>query len=81
MNINPAMVDQLLNHIPYPIGKNDLVNIAKQRGANDQVTNLLDRLPDKTYNNADEIKGDFGGVIGKLGNIGNIGNIGGGLKP
>ena len=70
MNMNPDMIDQLLNNIPYPIGKTELVNMAKQHGANDQIAGLLDHLPDKTYNNANELKGDFGGILGKFGNLG-----------
>lgn len=67
MNINPGMIDQLLNSIPYPIAKGDLIKMAQQHGANDQMTGLLNRLPDKTYNNADELKSDVMGAMGNLG--------------
>ena len=30
-------MDQLLSHIPYPISTHDLVQLAKQHGANDQI--------------------------------------------
>lgn len=76
MNVNPDMINQLIGSIPFPIGKNDLVNMAKQHGANDQVTSLLNRLPDKTYRSADELKGDFGNMMGGMGkNIGGSTNI------
>jgi hypothetical protein len=70
MGIDLGQVDQLLNHIPYPISKADLVQFAKEHGTNDLVVSMLERLPDKTFNSPDDIK-DL------LGNLKNIGNIGG----
>jgi hypothetical protein len=70
MSIDIGQIDQLLNHIPYPIGKADLVQFAKEHSANDLVVSMLERLPDKTFNSPDDIKGLFG-------NLKNIGNIGG----
>ncbi len=52
MNFDPGMVSQLLNRIPYPVGKSQLVQIAQQFGANEQIMGLIDRLPDKTFNSA-----------------------------
>lgn len=70
MNINPTQVDSLLNSLPYPIGKNDMVQFARKHGANDQMIGMLDKLPDKTFNNAQELKSS----IGSLGNLGNLGS-------
>jgi mRNA-degrading endonuclease HigB of HigAB toxin-antitoxin module len=70
MSFDLGQVDQLLNHIPYPISKADFVQFAKEHGANDLVVSMLDRLPDKTFNSPDDIKNLFG-------NLKNIGNIGG----
>lgn len=70
MSIDLGQVDQLLNHIPYPISTSGLVQFAKQHGANDQIVGMLERLPDKTFNSPDDVKN-------MLGNLKNLGNIGG----
>jgi Protein of unknown function (DUF2795) len=71
MNFDPGQLTQLLSHVPFPIGKADLVRYAQQHGANDQITGLLDRLPDKTYNSSQEVQDALGG----LGNLGNLGGL------
>ncbi|GLV58063.1 hypothetical protein KDH_48970 [Dictyobacter sp. S3.2.2.5] len=68
MNINPQQIDQVLNSLPYPIGKDDLVQQARQHGANDQIIGMLDKLPNKTFNSADDLKSNLSG----LGNLGGL---------
>jgi len=60
------MLNQLLNAIPYPISKTNLIQMAQQIGANDQIISTLQRLPDKTFNSPQEIQKAFDG----MGNIG-----------
>ncbi len=71
MNFDPGMISQLLNQIPYPVGKSQLVQIAPQFGANEQIMGLIDRLPDKTFNSPQELQDALGG----LGNLGNFGGF------
>jgi hypothetical protein len=71
MNFDLGQASQLLDHVPYPIGKSQLVQFAQQHGANEQTMNILQRLPDKTFNNSQEVKDALGG----LGNLGNLGGI------
>ena len=66
MNLDPQMVNQLLNAIPYPISKTNLIQMAQQIGANDQIISTLQRLPDKTFNSPQEIQKAFEG----MGNVG-----------
>ncbi len=66
MNLDPGQLSQLLSHVPYPIGKAQLVQFAQQHGANEQIIGLLDRLPDKTFNSQQEVQDSLGG----LGNLG-----------
>lgn len=73
MGIDLGQLDQLLSHIPYPIGTKDLVQLAKQHGANDQIVGMLEHLPEKTFNSPDDIKN----TVGSLGNLKNLGNLGG----
>lgn len=68
MNIDPGMVKQVLNTLPYPITKANLVQLAQQKGLNDQVVSVLERLPDKTFNSPQEIQD-------QLTNLGNVGDL------
>ena len=68
MNFDPGLLNQVLNHIPFPVGKADLVRLAQQHGANDQIMALLNHLPDKTFNSAQEVQDTLGG----LGNLGGL---------
>jgi hypothetical protein len=76
MNLDLGQLTPLLNQVPYPVGKTQLVQLAQQRGANAQVVGLLNQLPDKTFNSSQDVINALGG----LGNLGNLGNLGG-LNP
>lgn len=73
MNFDPGQLNQMLNMIPYPVGKSQLVQMAQQFGANEQIMGLINQLPDKTFNSAQELQDAIGG----LGNLGDLGNLGG----
>jgi Protein of unknown function (DUF2795) len=69
MSFDPAaIVNQVLNALPYPVSKDNLVQLAQQYGANDQIVSMLERLPDKTFNSPQEIQG-------ALVNFGNLGGM------
>lgn len=70
MNIDPGQINQLLNNIQFPVGKSNLVQMARQHGANDQIVSMLDRLPDKTFNSPQDLMNSFGGRMGNMGNMG-----------
>jgi Protein of unknown function (DUF2795) len=71
MNFDPGQLNQLLSHVPFPIGKTDLVQFAQQHGANDQIMGLLNHLPEKTFNSSQEVQDALGG----LGNLENLGGF------
>ena len=57
MKVDPGgLIDTILNAIPYPVGKNNLIDMARQRRAGDQVIDVLERLPDKTFKSAQEVR-------------------------
>ncbi len=68
MNFDPGLLNQVLDHVPFPIGKADLVRLAQQHGANDQIMGLLNHLPDKTFNSSQEVQDALGG-LGDLGGL------------
>jgi len=63
-----AIMNQVLNALPYPVSKANLIQLAQQFGANDQIVSMLERLPDKTFNSPQEIQD-------ALGNFGNLGGM------
>ena len=71
MNFDLGQLMQLLDHVPYPIGKAQLVQFAQQHDANEQIMGILDHLPDKTFNSSQEVKDSLGG----LGNLGSLGGL------
>ncbi len=70
MNINSGQVTQALNALPYPLSKDNLIQHARQHNLPDQVISMMDKLPNKTYNSADDVKNTISG----LGNMGGIGS-------
>lgn len=70
MNINSEQVTQALNALPYPLSKDTLIQHARQHQIPAAVINMMDKLPDKTYNSADDVKNALSG----LGNMGGIGS-------
>lgn len=71
MNFDFAQVDQMINKIPYPASTDNIKQMAQQiGGGNPQITAVLDRLPEKTYNSPDELKSDLQKNLGNLGNMG-----------
>lgn len=73
MNIDSTQINQMLNQVlsqvPYPIGKSHIVQFAQQHGANDQIMRIINMLPDKTFNSAQDVQNAMGG----LKNLGNMG--------
>jgi Protein of unknown function (DUF2795) len=75
MNIDPNMINQVLNKIPYPIGKDQLIQLARKQGVNDQVTSMLDKfLPNKTFNSAQDLQSLISNMGKSGGNTGGMGS-------
>jgi hypothetical protein len=52
-----GQLDQVLSTLPYPIGKEQLVQRAQSAGANPQIVNAMQRLlPDRTFKSPEDIK-------------------------
>lgn len=47
---NPIQVQKFLGGIDYPASKQDIVSSAKDSGADANVLDALNGLPDKTFN-------------------------------
>lgn len=52
-----GQLDRVLNTLPYPLNKKNLIDRAEEAGANPQIVNAMKQvLPDQTFNSAEDIK-------------------------
>lgn len=47
--VNPVQVQKFLKSVDYPASKQDLINVAKKEGADENVLATLELLPDREY--------------------------------
>jgi hypothetical protein len=59
MNIDAKFVSVVLSKLPYPIGKDQVIQQAQQHGMSPQVVSALQKLPDKTYNSPQDLENDL----------------------
>jgi len=56
-------IRNILKSMNYPLTKKDLVQQAKKHGASDDIIEVLDNIPEKGYNSANDVinecKGKF----------------------
>jgi hypothetical protein len=64
-HVSPAIVEKYLAGMHYPAEKKKLVVNAQNKAAPDDVMNLINKLPDKTYNSPIDITKE----IGKISNL------------
>lgn len=60
--VNPIQVQKFLEGIDYPASKQDLINKAKEKGADEKVMAALERLPEQMY----ETPVDISEAMGKM---------------
>jgi hypothetical protein len=61
-HINPIQLQKYLKGMDYPAKKNDLLQQAKKNGADNSVSKVLDKLPEKEY----ETPADVSKAVGKI---------------
>ncbi|PZV03167.1 MAG: hypothetical protein DCF32_14265 [Leptolyngbya sp.] len=61
--VNPIQVQKFLKGIEYPASKQDVVEHAKQHGADENVCATLEQMPDEEF----ETSADVSKAIGEVG--------------
>jgi hypothetical protein len=61
--VSPAQVQRFLKGVDYPASKEDLIAIAEQEGADENVRSILEQLPDVEYSSPVEVSEGLGSVI------------------
>ena len=60
--MSPAIVEKYLAGMHYPAKKHNLVENAKNKNAPEEVIDLINKLPDKTYNSPIDITKEIGKI-------------------
>lgn len=60
--VNPIQIQKYLKNMDYPANKQDLIKHAEKQGADKNVRETLEHLPDKQY----QTPADVSEAIGKI---------------
>ena len=68
-HISEELVDQVLQHIPYPIGKAEVLKVAQRFIDNEKILSVLNSLPDVEFQSSEDVKNALNrvGIWKKLG--------------
>ncbi len=59
-NMSASQIVTYLKGISFPAEKQEIIDMAKSKGAPDMVVQWLNKLPDKRYTSTTEIEQEFG---------------------
>lgn len=59
---NPIQIEKFLKGANYPASKEDLLKLAQQNGANEQVRATLQQLPDQRYGSPADVSKAVGTI-------------------
>ena len=62
MAVNPVQLQKHLSGVDYPIGKQQLVEHARDNGADDEALATLQRLPDREYDGPNAVSAEVGNL-------------------
>jgi hypothetical protein len=62
MTVNPIQLQKYLGGIDYPASKEDLIRVAKDKGADSNVVQTLQSLPMERFNSPNDVSE----AVGKL---------------
>lgn len=60
--INPIQVEKYLKGVDYPANKSALLQKAEQNGADENIREALQKLPEQTYKSPTEISKAIGAI-------------------
>ncbi len=61
-HVSPAIVEKYLAGMHYPAEKQSLINNAQNKDAPNDVMNLINKLPERTYNSPIDITKEIGKI-------------------
>ncbi len=60
--VNPVQVQKFLGGMDYPAGKEDLVEHAEQQDADEEVLDVLRRIPEREYDGPNAVSHEIGKI-------------------
>ena len=60
MAVNPIQLQKHLSGVDYPAGKQDLIDTAREQGADEEALSTLERLPDREYDGPNAVSAEVG---------------------
>ena len=60
--INPIQLQKHLTGLDYPASKDEIVRTATEQGADDEIRQVLDRLPDREFETPAEVSEAVGDI-------------------
>lgn len=60
--VNPIQVEKHLKGLDYPTSKDNLVKHAQQQGADQNIMDALQKLPDETFNKPTDVTKAIGEI-------------------
>ena len=55
--------------LDYPIKKNDILNLAREHGANQTLVGFLEKIPDREYTSSEDISTEVNQVVANMSNM------------
>ena len=62
MAVNPIQLQKHLSGIDYPAGKQDLIDAAREQGADEEALSTLERLPDRQFDGPNAVSAEVGNL-------------------
>ncbi len=59
---NPIQMQKYLGGLDYPAARDDIVDHARQNGADDEVLQHLQAIPDRQYDGPNAVSKEFSGT-------------------
>ncbi len=56
---NPIQMQKFLGGVNYPASKDDLVEHARSKGADEEVLRKLEAMPDRTYDGPNAVSAEY----------------------
>jgi hypothetical protein len=56
---NPIQMQKFLSGVDYPASRDDLVQHARQKGADEEVLRQLESLPDRTFDGPNAVSSEY----------------------
>ena len=58
--VNLIQVEKFLGGLDYPVGKDQIIEHARAKGADENIIEALERLPDRDYEDSMDISNEMG---------------------